>query len=544
MPPPAKPHPAAALPPPYRARLRAWRADWRLFAREALGVRLDPDQEAILASVQHHPRTVVKSGHARGKDFVAAVASLCFLYLNYPSKVISTAPTDRQVRAIMMTEAKAIWQRAKIPLGGRFNTEGIKFDEDPDWFLLGFKAGDKATEDWTGFHSENILVVVTEASGVSQETFDAIKGLLTGNSRLLLVLNPNRTSGEAYNAFRNPQYTKFTLNCLNAPNVVSRRNDIPGQVDWAWVNSMIQEPGWVHRIPAESAVPEQGDFAWDHRDGRGPVWYRPMDLARVKILGLWPNEPEGQLIPMAWVEAAQERWRQWQAEGGALPAGEALRLGADVAGMGADLSVLCYRYGPAVVRFEAHGRSDHMATAGRIKAALEGAASAAAGNGAGRNGHARNGNGRHAAPVEAAAFVDTIGEGAGVHSRLVEQGVRSVSVKFSEGALGLADLTGQRRFRNLRAYCWWAIRDALDPQLVPAGGGGLMLPPGDEIVRDLTAPRWETDSQGRIFLEDKDAIKARIGCSPDYGDALANTFYPRGFGPAAVAGVFEGVGVF
>ena len=39
-----------------------WQKDWRVFARQALGVRLDPDQEAILHSVQHSRRTTVRSG--------------------------------------------------------------------------------------------------------------------------------------------------------------------------------------------------------------------------------------------------------------------------------------------------------------------------------------------------------------------------------------------------------------------------------------------------------------------------------------------------
>jgi hypothetical protein len=505
----------APLPAELTAAHARWRADWTLFAEQALGVRLDDDQRAIVRSVQHEPRTVVKSGHARGKDFTAAVVSLCFLYLNFPSKVISTAPTDRQVRNIMMTEAKRVWLNARIPLGGRFNTEGIKFDDVPDWFLLGFKAGDKATEDWTGFHSQNILVVVTEASGVAQETFDAIEGLLTGNSRLLLVLNPNRTSGEAYSAFRSPLYKKFTLSCLNAPNVRERRTVIPGQVDWNWVNALLQKPGWVQEIPREAAEATEHDFAWDAGDGRGPVWYRPSDLFRVKVLGQWPKEPESQLIPMAWVEAAQERWRQWQADGARRPDAP-LRLGVDVAGMGADLSVFCPRRAMIVEPFRVLARSDHMATAGHVKDDVD-----------------RGGPG-------AAAFVDTIGEGAGVHSRLVEQGVNSVSVKFSEGALGLRDLTGERQFKNMRAYCWWAVRDALDPKL----GATLALPPNDELLQDLTTPQWSLDSQARIVIEDKDDIKKRLGRSPDYGDALANTFYPHAGGPAMSGGAFAGLGVF
>ena len=43
-------------------RIDEWRNDWCKFAREALGVNLDAEQEKILHSVQVNPRTSVASG--------------------------------------------------------------------------------------------------------------------------------------------------------------------------------------------------------------------------------------------------------------------------------------------------------------------------------------------------------------------------------------------------------------------------------------------------------------------------------------------------
>ena len=56
------------------ALIDSWRADWNRFIRDGFGVRLDHEQQEILSSVQHTPRTSVASGTARGKDFVAACA--------------------------------------------------------------------------------------------------------------------------------------------------------------------------------------------------------------------------------------------------------------------------------------------------------------------------------------------------------------------------------------------------------------------------------------------------------------------------------------
>lgn len=64
-----------------RAYFRLWQSDWNIFVRDVLKARLDKEQQAIITSVQHNRLTAVASGTARGKDFVAACASLCFLYL-------------------------------------------------------------------------------------------------------------------------------------------------------------------------------------------------------------------------------------------------------------------------------------------------------------------------------------------------------------------------------------------------------------------------------------------------------------------------------
>ena len=61
--------------------LNSWRNDWNKFIREVLGANLDKEQQAIVSSVQHNPRTSVVSGTARGKDFVAACSAVCFLFL-------------------------------------------------------------------------------------------------------------------------------------------------------------------------------------------------------------------------------------------------------------------------------------------------------------------------------------------------------------------------------------------------------------------------------------------------------------------------------
>ncbi len=486
-----------------RENFLSYRKDWNRFARDILGLRLDNDQQKILEAVQLHRRVSVRSGNSRGKDHTAAAASLCFLYLNVPSKVINTGPTDRQVKKIMMTEIRKIHKNARIPLGGEIFENQIKFPR-PDWFLIAFKAVDYKDEVWTGFHSPHLMVVVTEASGIEQQTFNNIESILTGDSKLLIVFNPNRTTGEAYNSAKSPFYQKFKLSCLDAPNVKARKTIIPGQVDYDWVEEKVRK--WCVRI--SSPVDRENDegigvtkitYTANQDFKFNGQWYRPNDLFRIKVMGEFPEKSEDQLIPLAWIEAASQRWEEQHN----LELGGDLRLGVDVAGMGSDLTVFCHRYDNFVREFQTLQRKDHMQTAGLINNILS-------------------------ANEKANALIDSIGEGAGIFSRLEEQKIKVTSAKFSEAARDsngkkeLNDFTGQRTFANMRAYCYWAIRDALDPQL----GGNLALPPLDELTQDLTEPRWSFRSDGKILIEEKTEIKKRLGRSPDFGDALALTYFP------------------
>ena len=67
------------------------------------------------------------------------------------------------------------------------------------------------------------------------------------------------------------------------------------------------------------------------------------------------------------------------------------------------------------------------------------------------------------------------------------------------------------------------MREALDP----AGNPSLALPPDDDLIGDLTAPRIKYTSSGKIGIEPKDDIRKRMGRSPDSGDALAMALYRR-----------------
>lgn len=490
--------------------LNSWRKDWNKFIREALGATLDKEQQAIVTSVQHNPRTSVASGTARGKDFVAACCAVCCLYLTprwnsrreliENTKVALTAPTDRQVKNIMMPEVARLFERAKqrwVVLPGSVTTDRIRTD-NREWFLTGFKADENNHEAWSGFHAVHTMFIITEASGVADNIFDAIEGNLQGDSRILLVFNPNTPIGYAARSQKGNRWATFRLNSLTAPNVTEKRIVIPGQVDYPWVKDKLDQ--WCMPIRQEEAQAELDDFEFEGQ------WYRPEDLFRKKVLGKFPKVGDDVLIPLQWIEEAQERWIRNNGRQPIERDGIPRMLGVDVAGMGRDATCFVERMGAWCSGFDCHnsgGTADHMEVAGKITAW------------------------RRRQPQMYVA-IDTIGEGAGVYSRCreVEDTQYLISCKYSEwGGFDpdkMRDITGEYRFVNMRAYLFWCVRDWLNPK----NNTEAMLPPDPLFAEEATEIRWFFRSDGKIQIELKEDIKKRLGHSTDRFDALANTFYP------------------
>ena len=111
-------------------------------------------------------------------------------------------------------------------------------------------------------------------------------------------------------------------------------------------------------------------------------------------------------------------------------------------------------------------------------------------------------------------FLDPGGGGAAVYDILAARGYRR--------RLTLVNFGGrpqdERTYANKRAEMWGELRRWL------ADPGGAELPDDDVLHAELTAPGWTTNFNGQIVLEDKDRIRARLGFSPDGGDAAALTF--------------------
>lgn len=84
------------------------------------------------------------------------------------------------------------------------------------------------------------------------------------------------------------------------------------------------------------------------------------------------------------------------------------------------------------------------------------------------------------------------------------------------------DKSKKLKMRNKRAEMYWRMRDALDP----IGGDDLALPPSTELLADLCSARYNVTSAG-VLIEEKEGIIARIGRSPDEGEAVMMSNFPQ-----------------
>lgn len=498
-----------------------YRRDPARFSREVLGNSLTGRQVQIAEAVRDHKITVVQSANSVGKTFVAADVALWFLRCFRQSKVVTAAapPLENLERLLWGEIERRLADHPDVFAPAR--TGYLKVELAPDWWMVGVaipSSGTSAQREakFSGKHAPYLLFIVDEGDAVPEEVYRGIESCMSGGqARLLVLFNPREQSGPAYRLIQTGAHV-IELDAFSHPNVLSGQEPVRGAVSREVTVGRIHK--WS-RPALEGDAPSTGDLDWFRvpgflegatarlEDGTqtpplvGGQWRRVTNPALAyMVLARFPGQAETQLVSRAWVEAAQQRWLLWQAKYGERPP-EGIRPlhGQDVAEFGADQNVACLRYGGWVAPFHSWTGVDVLVTADRAaRLALE----------------------RDAAE----SFVDATGIGAGVAPQMRRSWAatapgysgRATPVKVAEAPTVRVD---EGEFGLLRDQLWWLCREWLrtDP--------GAMLPPDPALADELCAPRYCT-RRGKIRVDDKETLRARLGRSPDRADALCLTFAP------------------
>lgn len=316
-----------------------------------------------------------------------------------------------------------------------------------------------------GAHALRIVYVYDEAKAIPNETWDASEGAFAGaggdtaaEAFALAISTPGKPQGRFYE-------------------IHSQKR---GYEDWH-----------AYHVTLDMAI-EAGLISEEWAEQRKRQWGEENPLYQNRVLGQFAKSGDDVVIPLSWVEAANERWLEWADAGRPMPDGMR-RFGVDIARYGDDQSAMAERIENIVTEIEKWGHSGLMETAGRIKSAIG----------------------------SDEANIDVIGVGAGVYDRLREQECNVTPVDF-RAKTDRRDKAGITEMMNVRAAAWWGLREMLDPD---SEDEPIMLPPDEDLVGDLTTPKYDHTSTGKLKVESKKGIKKRLGHSPDVGDSVVLCFW-------------------
>lgn len=436
-----------------------------LFTSDVLGCDLWDKQQEIIKSVATNRRTAVRSSHGIGKSYIAARTALWFLFSHPDSKVITTAPSFRQVEDILWREMRVAYTKAPYDLGGKMLDTSLNVDND--WFALGLSTDQP--DRFQGFHAVNILLIVDEAAGVREDIFDASEGIVSSeHARVLYIGNPTNLAGAFYDAFKLPNWSKIHISAFDTPNFTSNGITLEDIRNNTWESKMksmptpyLITPEWVY----------DKFLSW----GEGnPMW-------ESRVMGNFPQQGEDTLIPLSHIEQATLR--------NITPSETDIEvIGADIARFGSDKTVFTHRKGAKLMEIKEFNNMDTMATSQTLSTFM----------------------GMH---PTAAVNIDEIGVGAGVTDRIKQMN----PTRNTQGVNVGNTAHNTEMFINTRAEAYWALRERFIT-------GDIQIPNDEQLMSELANIKYKFTPRGQIQIESKEDMKKRGLHSPDRADAVMLAF--------------------
>lgn len=348
--------------------------DPETWAKDKLGVVYWSKQREIASAVVENRRVAVKSCHGAGKSFTAGTLAAWWIDTHPPGEaiVVSTAPTYKQVHAVLWEEIRSAHRKGELP-GTVLQTDEWKIGD----ILVGMgrKPADHDQHGFQGIHRRYVLVILDEACGIPAALWSAVEAITTNaDCRILAIGNPDDPNTE-FGKVCSPGsgWHTIQISSFDTPNLTDE--PVPEQL-----RPLLPDPGWV-----EDAAKR---------------WGVDSPIYRSKVLGEFPESSLDTLIAAKHVADAQARELE--------PAGHP-KFGVDVARYGSDSSVIAMmRRGVARI-LESWGKTSTVETTGKVVVAA-----------------------RMWGPDE--IRVDGVGVGGGVVDQLAEQGFPVIDMQAGSGA--------------------------------------------------------------------------------------------------------------
>lgn len=452
-------------------KLRLWRERPWYFFEDVLDMKLDKWQRKFVESFIENERTVAIASKGVGKTKLLAGCALYMLTLYHEPKIAVMSVTKDHLRDNLWAEmVKFIEKSPILKITLSYSATRIEIKGNPIPFISARSIPKGANEEemksaLAGLHANVVGFFVDEAGSLPDSIFDTADAILANED-----LDP-----------KIPKFARILV-CANAERPKglfyriynSKRSGSPNAEAKQWeminISSDPADPNRAERVSKEWA---QGVI--DKYGGRDhPV-------VKINILGVYPDTSEELLLAEWEVDEAMKRNYDE-----ALVAHMEPSIGVDVS-RGGDDTIISTRRGLKAYPFvKVDPSSDGPAVGRAVK----------------REAFARK--------VSKVKVDGTGGYGLSVIDYLKADGNLTVlTVIYNKTA------TKPDSFSNIRTEMYVRLRDWV------RNGGAL---PSDPMLKeDLLAPKLNIRGS-RFELEPKESIKARLGRSPDRGDALAQTF--------------------
>lgn len=456
----------------YKQFQRKYYNDFAAFGRDCIkwddDEGLTPYQLEIINGILEYGRYSVRGLHGLGKTALSAIIVLAFALTRDGEdwKVVTTASAWRQLTKYLWPEIHKWARRLNWQKIGR---TPFKYDELLTLSLKlstgeAFAVASDNSDYIEGAHADHILYIFDESKAIPDATFDAAEGAFSGSvgnneAYALAISTPGEPMGRFYD--------------------IHKRK--PGYEDWH-----------VRHVKMNEAI-SAGRISPEWVDQRRRQWGEKSALFQNRVVGEFASSDEDSIIPLAWVEMANERWQEWVDAG---KPGTVTDIGGDVGYGGqndkATASIIfdSLKVDNLIEFPQLDKKTATMQLAGYFGGLLN-------------------------KYPNADAFIDVIGIGAGVVHRLKEQDQKVFGYNVSEKTY-LRTRDNEFGFVNKRAAMWWFMRELLEPEL----GEDIALPPNDELIGELTSPKYKVNSASKIQVESKDDLRKRLGRSPDKADCV------------------------
>ena len=301
-----------------------------LFVKEVLGAEPLPYQAEFLEAISSGERKIsIRSGHGTGKSTSASWAMLWYLLMRFPNKVVVTAPTSGQLFDALFAELKRWIGELPKPIQDLLTVKSDRVElaaAPSEMFISARTSRAETPEALAGVHSDNVLLVVDEASGVPEKVFEAAAGSMSGhNATTILLSNPTRSTGTFYES--------------------------QTRMAGSW---------WTQRWSCVDSPLVSDEFVDEMRERYG----EESNAFRIRVLGEFPLADDDTIVPFHLVDAAMNR--DIEVDEDRRPV-----WSVDPARFGSDRTAFCKRVGCVITEIKSWRGLDLMQTVGRVMAEYE-----------------------------------------------------------------------------------------------------------------------------------------------------------------------------